>query len=103
MRMIKRLSDEIRQNIHEAREKIRTAYDLREKDRSSADWYKEMAMAHLNFNTNGHTNVVRLINEAKTKKADDAMIPGMMAVYEEVHADLIREAAEVQAMIAAYK
>ena len=103
MRMIKRLSDEIRQNIHEAREKIRTAYNLREKDRTSADWYKEMAVAHLSFNTNGHANIVRLINEAKAKKADNAVVPGMMAVYEEVHADLIREAAEVQAMIAAYK
>ena len=103
MRMIKRLSDEIRQNIHEAREKIRTAYDLREKDRASADWYKEMAAAHLGFNTNGHANVVRLINETKAKKADHAMMPGMMAVYEDVHADLTRETAEVQAMIAAYK
>ena len=30
-------------------------------------------------------------------------MPGMVAVYEDMHADIMRESAEVQAMIAAYK
>ena len=103
MRMIKALSDEIRCNIREAREKIGEAYKLRDKDKAVADWYKEMAAAHLAFNTNGHTVVTKLIEHAKEHMHDNPMMPGMMAVYNELHADLKREAAEVQAMIQLYK
>ena len=103
MKMIKMLSEEIKGNICEAREKIGMAYKLREKDKAAADWYKDMAAQHIAFNTAGHANVKRLIDDAKAKHADDKLMPGMVAVYEDMHADIMRESAEVQAMIAAYK
>jgi hypothetical protein len=103
MWMIKKVSDEIRGNIHEAREKINKAYKLRDENRSVAEWYKEMASAHIGFNSTGHSVVTRLIDEAKVHMHDNPMMPGMMAVYNEIHADLIRESAEVQAMIQNFK
>lgn len=103
MKMIKLLSDEIRENIHEAREKIKKAYEMRDKDKAIADWYKEMAAAHLKFNDTGHNIVVHMINEAREKMAGNPMLPGMIAVYDEIHADVVKEAAEVQAMISTYK
>ena len=103
MRMIKKVSDAIRENIHEAREKINMAYRLRDEDKAVADWYKEMAAAHIGFNSTGHNVVTKLIETARTEKEGNHMIPGMMAVYNEIHADLKREAAEVQAMIQNYK
>ena len=103
MKMIKMISEEIKGNICEAREKIGMAYKLREKDKAAADWYKDMAAQHMAFNTAGHANVKRLIDDAKSKHADDKLMPGMVAVYEDMHADIMRESAEVQAMIAAYK
>ena len=103
MRMIKQLCCEIKGNICEAREKIGMAYKLRDKDKAAADWYKDMAAQHIAFNTAGHANVKRLIDEAKSKHADDKLLPGMVAVYEDMHADIMRDSAEVQAMIAAYK
>ena len=103
MKMIKMISEEIKGNICEAREKIGMAYKLREKDKAAADWYKDMAAQHMAFNTAGHANVKRLIDDAKAKHADDKLMPGMMAVYEDMHADIMRDSAEVQAMIAAYK
>ena len=103
MKMIKMLSEEIKGNICEAREKICTAYKLREKDKAAADWYKDMAAQHLAFNTVGHANVKRLIDDAKAKRADDKLMPGMVAVYEDMHADIMRDSAEVKAIIAAYK
>ena len=102
MRMIKKVSDAIRGNIHEAREKIEMAYRLYEEDRNVADWYKDMAAAHIAFNEKGHSCVVRLIDHAKAHEANNPMLPGMIAVYNEIHADLKREAAEVQAMIQNY-
>ena len=62
-----------------------------------------MAAQHLAFNTAGHANVKRLIEDAKAKRADGKLMPGMVAVYEDMHADIMRDSAEVQAMIAAYK
>lgn len=103
MKMIKMISEEIKGNICEAREKIGMAYKLREKDKAAADWYKDMAAQHMAFNTAGHANVKRLIDDAKAKHADDKLMPGMVAVYEDMHADIMRDSAEVQAMIAAYK
>lgn len=103
MRMIKQLCYEIKGNICEAREKICTAYKLRDKDKGAADWYKEMAAQHLAFNQAGHANAKRLIDDAKAKRADDPLMPGMLAVYEDMHADIMRDSAEVQAMISAYK
>ena len=103
MKMIKMLSEDIRENIHEAEEKIQTAYKLREKDRAVADWYRDMAVAHLNFNNTGHTIVARMIHEADAAMKDNPMLPGMKAVYAEMHADIVAEAAEVQGMISAYK
>jgi hypothetical protein len=103
MRMIKKVSDAIRHNIFEAKEKIGMAYRLRDEDKAVADWYKEMAAAHLAFNGTGHTVVTKLIDHAKEHMHDNPMLPGMMAVYNEIHADLKKEAAEVQAMIQNYK
>ena len=103
MKMIKMISKEIKGNICEAREKIGMAYKLREKDKAAADWYKDMAAQHIAFNTAGHACVKRLIDDAKAKHADDKLMPGMVAVYEDMHADIMRDSAEVQAMIAAYK
>lgn len=103
MRMIKQICGEIRCNISEAREKIGIAYKLRDKDKAAADWHKEMAAQHLAFNSNGHSIVKRMIDDTKAKHSEDKLMPGMMAVYEDLHADLMRESAEVQAMIAAYK
>ena len=103
MQMIKLLSHDIRENIHEAREKIGEAYKLHDKDKATADWYRDMAAAHLRFNDAGHQNVARLIDEVRHKPDASPLTPGMLAVYEDMHADIIRENAEVQAMIAAYK
>jgi hypothetical protein len=101
--MIKKVSNAIRENIHEAKEKIDMAYRLRDEDKAVADWYKEMAAAHLAFNSTGHNVVTKLIEHAKERMHDNPMLPGMMAVYNEIHADMKREAAEVQAMIQNYK
>ena len=103
MRMIKKVSNAMWENIHEARDKIGMAYRLRDEDKAVADWYKEMAAAHLAFNTTGHNVVTKLIEHAKEHAHDNPMMPGMMAVYNEIHADLKKEAAEVQAMIQNYK
>lgn len=65
MRLIMDLSNEIRGNIGEAREKINMAYKLRDENRAAADWYKSMAAAHIDFNATGHAVAKKAIDDYK--------------------------------------
>lgn len=99
MRIIKQLTDDIRGNIDEARAKIDAAYLLRDTNRQAADWYKSMAAAHLDFNNAGHAAVSKAISDYKASGQASDLAPGMMAVYADIHADLIKRTAEVRFMI----
>lgn len=103
MKMIKWASDIIAGNLREARKYINKAYELREINKDAADWCKEMAAKHLEFNSKGHELSKKLISDQQTSEHKSDLAPGMMAVYNELHADMIRENAEILAMINAYK
>lgn len=106
MKLIKQLSNDIAGNIEEAKEKIRMAYSVKAECPEAGAWYKEMAMAHLNFNTNGHNAVKKMIESYKASeeyKRNPNYADGMMAAWEAVHNDLIAKTAEVKAMVEGYK
>lgn len=100
MMAIKRVVVDMETNIREARDKIGRAYQMMTSDRAYADWQRDMAMQHLAFNARAHEIVKRLI--ADTAASTDPLAPGMRAVFEDRHADIMRETAEVKAMIDAY-
>lgn len=106
MKLIKRISNEIAGNIDEAREKIRTAYALKAESPEAAAWYREMAAAHINFNSSGHAAVKKLIDAHKNSdeyKRNPAYADGMIAAWTVIHDDLIAKTAEVKAMIDGFK
>lgn len=106
MRLIKQLSADIAGNIDEARDKIRTAYEVRAESPEVGAWYKEMASAHLGFNTNGHNAVKKVIEAYKASdeyKRNPNFADGMLTAWEAVHNDLIAKTAEVKAMVEGYK
>lgn len=106
MKIIKRLSTDIAGNIDEARDKIRTAYELKAEAPEAAAWYREMASAHLSFNQNGHNVVKKLIDAYKVSddyKRNPTYADGMIAAWEAVHNDLIAKTAEVKAMVDGWK
>ena len=100
MREIRDVVKTIEHNVHEAREKISKAYHLMESNRPYADWQREMAAQHLAFNSKGHEIVKKMIAD----QADNThpLAPGMRAMYDDMHAEIIRETAEVRAMIDSY-
>lgn len=102
MRMIKWAADIMRGNLSEARKYIGKAYELRDTCKYAADWCKDMAAMHLQFNVAGHTVSEKLIAEYVASGKDSELVPGMKAVYADVHADMVRETAEIKAMIDAY-
>lgn len=106
MKIIKRLSNDIAGNIEEARDKIRVAYELKAEFPEAAAWYREMAAAHINFNSNGHATVKKLIDAHKNSeeyKRNPAYADGMIAAWTVIHDDLIAKTAEVKAMIDGFK
>lgn len=103
MRMIKWSSDIIAGNLREARKYICKAYELKETCKEAADWCKEMAAKHLEFNVKGHDLATKLIKDYAASGRNSDLAPGMRAVYEDLHCDMMRETAEIQAMIAGYK
>ena len=100
MREIKHVVKDIEHNIREAREKITRVYNLMESNRPFADWQRDMAAQHLTFNGRGHEIVKKMI--ADVAASTDPLAPGMRAMFEDMHADLMRESAEVKAMIDNY-
>lgn len=100
MRAIKNVARDIEGNIREAREKIAKAYQMMESNRPYADWQRDMAMGHLAFNAKGHEIVKKMI--ADIAGSTDPLAPGMRAMFEDIHADMMRDTAEVKAMIDSY-
>lgn len=106
MKIIKRLSNDLAGNIEEARDKIRVAYELKAEFPEAAAWYREMAAAHINFNSNGHAAVKKLIDAHKNSeeyKRNPAYADGMIAAWTVIHDDLIAKTAEIKAMIDGFK
>lgn len=106
MKMIKKLANDVTGNIDEARDKIRTAYELKADAPEAAAWYREMASAHLGFNQNGHAAVKKIIETYKASedyKRNPTYADGMIAAWEAVHNDLIAKTAEVKAMVDGWK
>ena len=103
MKMIKWASDIIKNNLHEAEKYISKAYELREANKDAADWCKEMAAKHLDFNGKGHELVKRLIADYAASGQHSDLAPGMQVVYNDIHADMMRKHAEIMAMVSNYK
>lgn len=106
MKLIKQISNDIAGNISEAKDKIRTAYELKAESPEAAAWYREMASAHLGFNGKGHEVIKKLIEAYKTSdeyKRNPAFADGMLGAWNAIHEELIAKTAEVKAMVEGFK
>ncbi len=106
MKLIKQISNDIAENISEAKDKIRTAYELKAESPEAAAWYREMASAHLGFNSKGHEVIKKLIDTHKASdeyKRNPAYADGMLGAWNAIHDDLIAKTAEVKAMVEGFK
>lgn len=85
-------------NAAEARKYALKTCELREKNKPAADWCREMATAHLTFNTNGGAMLKRLIEECRAADKSERM-EGMLEVWTERHAEIVKQCAETKAML----
>lgn len=106
MKLIKQISNDIAENISEAKDKIRTAYELKAESPEAAAWYREMAQAHIGFNSKGHEVIKKLIETYKASeeyKRNPAYADGMLGAWNAIHEELIDKTAEVKAMVEGFK
>lgn len=85
-----------------AQSNVSWVYDMREKSKAASDWCKEMAVAHLTFNTGGAALAKKLMDEAKANDPSERM-EGRLEVWSERHAEIAREGAEIRAMLECLK
>lgn len=67
-----------------------------------AEWYRDMANAHLSFNNRAHEMIIDLID--KYNRSDEhanhpEYAAGMMAVWQDLHNDLVADNARVRAIV----
>lgn len=90
-------------NVREARDKIQKAHQWKDKNKALADWQRDMAKGHIDYNSKINDAAVKMISDAAAKHADDHHELGMLDAYREWHADIMDDVLEVMAMMAAYK
>lgn len=106
MLIIKQLAKDMECNIREAEDKIGTAYALRATDPAEAMWYRDMALAHLNFNAKAHELIAAQIAAYKASaehKEHPEYVEGMQAVWSDRHADIVVQSARVKSMIDSFR
>ena len=90
-------------NVMEASRYMREAHDLKENCRGFADWCRDMAMKHLEFNTAGKALYERMRERLHEDGEHSIHAKGLMMVFDRQMHKLDRQHAEVKAMLDAYK
>ena len=85
-------------NAAEARKYALKAHELREKNRMASDWCREMASAHLGFDTSGGTLVKKMMDECRAADKSERM-EGRLEVWADRHAEIVKACAETKAML----
>ena len=100
---IKKTAKAIDHNVHEAEQHIKKAHEMRETCRMTADWYKEMAQRHIEFNAQGRAVYDRKMRDLIEAPDAAEYLPGIKAAYNDWISDINEKTAEVMTMIQMYK
>lgn len=105
MHMLEKMDDVLEilwGNAMEADRYAQMACEMKERCRGAADWYRDMATKHLEFNAAGRTLFDRMRDEMRTDAKHAAHSEGALMVYEKQMAKLSRHCAQTRAMLDAY-
>ena len=101
MKMIKKIIDQIYDELEGSEEYIECATKEKNDHPTIANMYYEMSLMEMSHVDKLHSAVVTLINEAKAKGEEPP--PTMMAIYEYEHEKIMEEATEIKVMQEMYK
>ena len=101
MKMIKKIIDQIYDELEGAEEYIECAMKEKTEHTNIANMYYEMSLMEMSHVDKLHGAVVTLINESKAKGEEPPA--HMMAIYEYEHEKIMEEATEIKVMQEMYK
>lgn len=101
MKMIKKIIDQIYDELEGAEEYIECAMKEKNDHPNIANMYYEMSLMEMSHVDKLHSAVVTLINEVKAKGEEPPA--HMMAIYEYEHEKIMEEATEIKVMQEMYK
>jgi len=100
---IKKIAKNLEGNICEAHKYARMAHEWKDKCKMQADWYRDMAQSHLNFNAAGKTLYEKRMADLAGMEEAEMHIHGIKMAYDAWMRDVTEETAEVQALLSMYK
>lgn len=103
MEKIQWVMDVIAGNLREARGYIVKAYEMRDECREAAEWCRDMASKHLEFNAKGNEIVKKFMADFDASAGNADFSHGMKSVYGHMQAGMMKDQAEIQAMIQTFK
>ena len=101
MKMIKKIVDQIHDELEGAEEYIECAMKHKTDYPNIANMYYEMSLMEMSHVDKLHGAVTTLINEAKARGEEPP--PTMMAIYEYEHEKIMEEATEIKVMQEMFK
>lgn len=101
MKIIKCLTEKIREEIQDAESYIELAMEWKEKEPEAAELFAELSEEELGHMNRLHGKVVELIEEYKAQHGEPSA--GMMALYEYMHEKNVEDTMRVKVKQAMYK
>ena len=101
MKIIKKLSSMIREEIGDAEKYAKCALNHKESDKVLSDTFYTLANEELKHMDMLHAQVVRIINEYRAKNGNPP--EAMQAVYDYLHEEQIERVQEVKILLGMYK
>ena len=94
MKIIKKISEQIEEELKDAQKYIRDAYNYKDEYPALADTYYDLSVAEMGHVTALHDMVVKIINAY----AETNPIPeGMQAIYDYLHEQHLKVARKIKA------
>jgi hypothetical protein len=94
MEIIRRISEKIDEELHDAEKYIKCAYRVEEEYPQLADTYYQLSLEEMKHVTMLHDSVVKIINEYKR---DNEIPEAMQVLYDYLHERQIKWASKIKA------
>ena len=101
MKEIKKLEDQIGEELHDAKKYIKCALKNKDENKKLADLYYKLANEEMNHMELLHNMVVNIIDDYRDEHGEPPA--EMMAVYNYIHEKHIDKAKDVKMLISMYK
>ena len=100
MEIIRRISEKIDEELHDAEKYIKCAYKVEEEYPQLADTYYQLSLEEMKHVTMLHDAVIRIINDYKR---DNEVPESMQILYDYMHDRQIKWASKIKAKQEQYK